>query len=164
MLGGVALLFCFLPLVDVIAALVVIRITLQFLMQAIGLIVLRIREPESGASISHVALSVAGTRGYHWIHLYSNFTHRIRWFNFVTLLLILLTGVGIFLARAWHERAWPFGTELPATVPEGTGGIVMADSLNSPCLRMPPTSSAYPANRLGHRLVNHCFVLCGSRQ
>src|SRR3981081_864207 len=45
-LGGVAALFCFLSLADVIAALVVIRITLQFLVQAIGLIVLRIRRPD----------------------------------------------------------------------------------------------------------------------
>ena len=45
-LGVVAALFCFLSLADVIAALVVIRITLQFLVQAIGLIVLRIHRPE----------------------------------------------------------------------------------------------------------------------
>src|SRR4029077_1024058 len=42
-LGGVTLLFCFFSLADVIAALVVVRILLQFLVQAIGLIVLRIR-------------------------------------------------------------------------------------------------------------------------
>ena len=45
-LGCVAVLFCFLSLADVIAALVVIRIMLQFLVQAIGLIVLRIRRPD----------------------------------------------------------------------------------------------------------------------
>ncbi len=45
-LGSVALLFCFFSIVDVIAALVVIRIALQFLVQAIGLIVLRIRRPD----------------------------------------------------------------------------------------------------------------------
>src|SRR5450755_756935 len=45
-LGGVAALFCFFSLADVIAALVVIRITLQFLVQAIGVIVLRIRRPD----------------------------------------------------------------------------------------------------------------------
>src|SRR5882724_7407543 len=45
-LGGVAALFCFLRLADVIAALVVIRILLQFLVQAVGVIVLRIRRPE----------------------------------------------------------------------------------------------------------------------
>ena len=45
-LAGAGILFCFFPLADVISALVVIRILLQFIVQAIGLIVLRIRKPE----------------------------------------------------------------------------------------------------------------------
>src|SRR5689334_14432171 len=45
-LGGAALVFCFFSLADVISALVVIRILLQFIVQAVGLIVLRIRRPE----------------------------------------------------------------------------------------------------------------------
>src|SRR5580693_7317360 len=45
-LGSVAMLFCFLRLADVIAALVVIRIMLQFLVQAIGVIVLRRTQPD----------------------------------------------------------------------------------------------------------------------
>src|SRR5437660_5201700 len=45
-LGVVAAAFCFLRLKDAIAALVVIRILVQFLVQALGLIVLRIRQPE----------------------------------------------------------------------------------------------------------------------
>ncbi len=45
-LAGVAALFCFLRLADLIAALVVIRIILQFLVQSIGVIVLRIRRPD----------------------------------------------------------------------------------------------------------------------
>ncbi len=45
-LGGVAALCCFFSLLQVIAALVVIRISLQFLMQAVGLIVLRVRRPD----------------------------------------------------------------------------------------------------------------------
>lgn len=44
-LGGVAMLCCLFSLAGVIAALVVVRITLQFLLQAIGLIVLRRRQP-----------------------------------------------------------------------------------------------------------------------
>ena len=40
------MLFCFLRLADVIAALVVIRILLQFIVQAVGLMVLRMRRPE----------------------------------------------------------------------------------------------------------------------
>src|ERR1700678_298718 len=45
-LGAVAAAFCFLRLRDAIAALVVIRLILQFLVQAVGLIVLRITRPE----------------------------------------------------------------------------------------------------------------------
>src|SRR6201997_3266098 len=45
-LGLVAAAFCFLRLKDAIAALVVIRLILQFLVQAVGLIVLRIRRPD----------------------------------------------------------------------------------------------------------------------
>ncbi len=45
-LGGMACLFCFFSLADVIAALVVLRIVLQFSLQHIGVIVLRLRHPE----------------------------------------------------------------------------------------------------------------------
>src|SRR5258705_638740 len=45
-LGGVAAVFCFLRLADVIAALVVIRLTIQFLTQSIGLMLLRLRQPD----------------------------------------------------------------------------------------------------------------------
>src|SRR6202008_427582 len=45
-LGLVAAAFCFLRLADVIAALVVIRLTIQFLTQSIGLILLRLRQPD----------------------------------------------------------------------------------------------------------------------
>ena len=45
-LGGIACICCFFSLRDVIAALVVLRIFLQFGLQQIGVIVLRIRQPE----------------------------------------------------------------------------------------------------------------------
>jgi amino acid transporter len=45
-LAGVACLFCFFSLADVIAALVVLRIVLQFALQHIGVMVLRVRRPE----------------------------------------------------------------------------------------------------------------------
>ena len=45
-LGAVAMCFCLLRLADVIAALVVIRILLQFIVQAVGVMVLRRRRPD----------------------------------------------------------------------------------------------------------------------
>ena len=46
LLGAVAVCFCFFSLADVIAALVVLRILLQFLMQQVGVMVLRQTQPE----------------------------------------------------------------------------------------------------------------------
>jgi APA family basic amino acid/polyamine antiporter len=46
MLGAAAICFCFFSLADVIAALVVLRILLQFLMQHVGVIYLRRTQPE----------------------------------------------------------------------------------------------------------------------
>ncbi|HTL03636.1 MAG TPA: APC family permease [Vicinamibacterales bacterium] len=45
-LGGVAMCFCLFRLADVVTALVVIRVMVQFLAQTIGIIVLRSRRPE----------------------------------------------------------------------------------------------------------------------
>jgi amino acid transporter len=45
-LGGMALLFCFFSLGDVVAALVVLRICLQFLLQHVGVLALRRTHPE----------------------------------------------------------------------------------------------------------------------
>src|SRR5947208_1250120 len=45
-MGAIAMVFCFFRLADVIAALVVIRILVQFLAQIVGVIVLRVRRPD----------------------------------------------------------------------------------------------------------------------
>jgi basic amino acid/polyamine antiporter, APA family len=45
-LGGAAAVFCLFKLADVVTALVVIRISIQFLAQTIGVMVLRRREPD----------------------------------------------------------------------------------------------------------------------
>ena len=46
MLAGVSMVFCVLQLADLVAALVVIRILLQFLLQQVGVMVLRRTHPE----------------------------------------------------------------------------------------------------------------------
>jgi amino acid transporter len=116
-LGGVAVLFCFFSLADVIAALVVIRITLQFLVQAVGVIVLRIRRPDLPrpfrmwlyplpalfASIGFIFVLVSRT----------NSLKQVRY-----ALVILITGIAIYLVRAWRNKEWPF--ELSPVAVDGT--------------------------------------------
>jgi basic amino acid/polyamine antiporter, APA family len=112
-LGGAALVFCFFSLADVISALVVIRILLQFIVQAVGLIVLRIRRPEMPRPFRMwlypvpALLAIAGF--LHILIMRNNFLREV-----VFAALILITGLLLYLLRARHNRQWPFDNRVPA--------------------------------------------------
>jgi basic amino acid/polyamine antiporter, APA family len=115
-LGLVAAAFCFLRLKDAIAALVVIRIIVQFLVQAVGLIVLRIRAPEMPRPFRmwlYPLPALLASAGFLFI-LFNreNWQREIRY-----AVIILLTGVVIYMIRAWKDSEWPF-----AAVPEKAAG------------------------------------------
>ena len=106
-LGGAAMLFCFLRLADVIAALVVIRIMLQFIVQAIGVMVLRKRQPDMPRPFRMWLFPVPALlaiAGFTFILVArKNFLREIRY-----ALAIVVLGVAIYLLRAWRRREWPF--------------------------------------------------------
>jgi amino acid transporter len=106
-LGVVASAFCFLRLQDAIAALVVIRLILQFLVQAVGLIVLRIRRPDLPRPFRmwlYPLPALLACAGF----LYILF-RRPHWQKEVRYaVVILLTGVLIYMVRAWKQSEWPF--------------------------------------------------------
>jgi amino acid transporter len=106
-LGAVAAAFSFLRLADLIAALVVIRIMLQFLVQAVGMIVLRIRQPEMPRPFRmwlYPVPAVLTVAGYLFILFgRANFAKEIRY-----ALVILVVGIAIYLVRAWRTKDWPF--------------------------------------------------------
>ncbi|MBV8051241.1 MAG: APC family permease [Acidobacteriaceae bacterium] len=114
-LAGVAMAFCFLSLADLIAGLVVIRITLQFLVQAIGLIILRWRHPELPRPFRMwlyplPALIAAG--GFIFMVISrTNSASQLRY-----ALLILLSGVLLYLIRSWRNGEWPFGKTILSEV------------------------------------------------
>jgi APA family basic amino acid/polyamine antiporter len=106
-LGVVAAAFCFLRLRDAIAALVVIRLILQFLVQAVGVIVLRITRPEMPRPFRmwlYPVPALLAIAGFLFI-LFGrpNWEKEVRYAA-----LILLTGVIIYMVRAWKESEWPF--------------------------------------------------------
>jgi APA family basic amino acid/polyamine antiporter len=108
-LAAVAALFCFLRLADLIAALVVIRILLQFLVQSIGVIVLRIRRPDMSRPFRMwlypvPALVAAGSFIFILISR-RDFGREIRYAG-----VILVAGLIIFCLRAWRRGEWPFGS------------------------------------------------------
>lgn len=106
-LAGVAALFCFLRLADLIAALVVIRIILQFLVQSIGVIVLRIRRPEMNRPFRMwlypvPALIAAGS----FIFILISRTGFLKEIRYAAV--ILVVGIIVFCLRSWRRQEWPF--------------------------------------------------------
>ncbi|MGH9392985.1 MAG: APC family permease, partial [Terriglobales bacterium] len=106
-LGGVAALFCLFRLVEVIAALVVIRIALQFLLQAVGLLLLRRRRGERAAPRPFrmawyplpVLLAIAG-------FVYVLFARTNSWRQLRYAGVITIVGLAIYaLERAHRARA-----------------------------------------------------------
>ncbi|HZE27594.1 MAG TPA: APC family permease [Terriglobales bacterium] len=114
-LGAVAAIFCFLRLADVIAALVVIRIMLQFLVQAIGVIVLRVRRPDMPRPFRmwlYPLPALIASIGFSYIlFVRVNALKEIRY-----ALVILILGIAIYLERAWRQEEWPFGPGAPHTL------------------------------------------------
>lgn len=108
-LGMAAMLFCFLRLADVIAALVVIRIMLQFIVQAIGLMVLRVRHPEMSRPFRmwfYPVPALLAIAGFLFILLArKHFLREIRY-----AVVILIVGLVIYFVRSWRRREWPFAT------------------------------------------------------
>jgi amino acid transporter len=106
-LGVAAAAFCFLRLRDAIAALVVIRIVLQFLVQAVGLIVFRVTQPDAPRPFRmwlYPLPALVAIAGFLFI-LFNrqNAAKEIRY-----AVVILLAGLLIFMIRAWRGREWPF--------------------------------------------------------
>ena len=109
-LGGVAMAFCLLRLADIIAALVVIRILLQFIVQAAGVMVLRQRRPDMPRPFRmwlYPLPALLAIAGFLYILLArKNFQRELEY-----ALVILVTGLAIFLVRSWRRHEWPFGDE-----------------------------------------------------
>jgi amino acid transporter len=117
-LGGVAMLFCLLRLADVIAALVVIRILLQFIVQAVGLMVLRKRQPDLPRPFRmwlYPLPALLAIAGFIFILVArKNFLREIRY-----AVVILILGLAIYFVRSWRRREWPFAAHPPGVEAAG---------------------------------------------
>src|SRR5580704_16416093 len=106
-LGAVATAFCVLQLADVIAALVVIRLILQFLLQEVGLIILRKRHPEMPRPFRmwfYPLPALLATAGFLYILIERpNFMREIRYAA-----LLLIIGLALYFVRAARRREWPW--------------------------------------------------------
>jgi len=106
-LGIVTTVFCLFTLRDLVAALVVIRILIQFLMQILGLLLLRARRPDVPRPFRmylYPAPALLAAVGFIYV-LFARpaFMKEIRY-----ALLIVVVGSLIYLVRSWRQREWPF--------------------------------------------------------
>jgi amino acid transporter len=106
-LGAVAIAFCLLRLADIIAALVVIRILLQFIVQAVGVMVLRHRQPDLPRPFRmwlYPLPALLAIAGFIYIVLArKDFLREIKY-----AIVIVVVGLAIYLVRARKNREWPF--------------------------------------------------------
>ncbi len=112
-LGGVAMVFCLLRLADIIAALVVIRILLQFIVQAVGVMVLRHRRPDMPRPFRmwlYPVPALLAIAGFLYILLARrNFEREIKY-----AVVLLIVGLIVYFVRARKRREWPFAS--PAAI------------------------------------------------
>jgi len=114
-LGFTAIAFCFLKLKDIIAALVVIRIIVQFLAQTIGVIIFRVRRPDIPRPFKmwlYPIPAVLAFIGFVYV-LFSrqNFQKEVRY-----AVVLLVAGSVLFCIRSYRRKEWPFNksySELP---------------------------------------------------
>ncbi len=106
-MGGIAALFCFFRLADVIAALVVIRILVQFLAQIVGVIVLRQTRPEFPRPFRmwlYPLPALIAIVGFVYVMLMRpNFQKEVK---YAAVLIIL--GLIVYFARSYKRGEFPF--------------------------------------------------------
>jgi amino acid transporter len=106
-MGGIAALFCLFKLGDVIAALVVIRIIIQFLAQIVGLLILRSRRPDMPRPFKmwlYPIPAVLALVGFLYIlFMRKGFQKEI---GYAAVLIVL--GLIIYFVRAYRRKEYPF--------------------------------------------------------
>jgi amino acid transporter len=112
-LGSIAAAFCFFKLSDVIAALVVIRIIVQFLAQTVGVIVLRVRRPDLPRPFRmwlYPLPALLAFVGFVYVLLMRpNFQKEVR-----LALVLVVAGLVVYFVRARARGEWPFIKEVVA--------------------------------------------------
>jgi amino acid transporter len=109
-LGALGTLFCLFRLEDVIHALVVIRIMVQFLLQILGLLLLRARHPDFPRPFRmwlYPMPALLAAAGFLFVlFMRPEFMKEIRY-----ALVIIVAGVLIFLIRSWWRDEWPLNLQ-----------------------------------------------------
>jgi basic amino acid/polyamine antiporter, APA family len=106
-MGGIAMLFCFFKLADVVAALVVIRITIQFLAQIVGLLILRQTRPDIPRPFKmwlYPIPAILAIIGFLYVlFMRPNFQKEIKYAA-----VLIIIGLIIYFVRSYKRGEYPF--------------------------------------------------------
>ena len=107
LLGGIACLCCFFHLKAIIAALVALRIVLQFLLQQVGVVLLRRQRPQMPRPFRiwlYPVPVVVATVGFLFVLAARANAER----EILAAAVVTVSGVAVYLWRARRDAAWPF--------------------------------------------------------
>lgn len=112
LLGGIACICCFFQLKAIIAALVALRIVLQFLLQQVGVVLLRRRRPEMPRPFRvwlYPLPVILATSGFLFVLASRDHAER----EMAAAVVVTVSGVLVYLWRARRDREWPFLVRQP---------------------------------------------------
>jgi amino acid transporter len=116
-LGAFAAVFCFFRLADVIAALVIIRLVVQFIAQTIGVIVLRIRRPDLPRPFRMWLYPLPALLAFvGFVFIIFKRPNAQKEIKYAAVLIV--AGLIVYLVRAYKRREFPFGKATVAAVVE----------------------------------------------
>ena len=107
LLGAIACICCFFDLKAIIAALVALRIVLQFLLQQVGVVLLRRRRPDMPRPFRiwlYPLPVIFATLGF--LFVLASRAHAGR--EIAAALVVTVSGMVVYLRRAQRDAAWPF--------------------------------------------------------
>jgi len=110
-MGAIAAVFCVFRLADVIAAMVVIRILVQFIAQIVGLMILRKTRPDFPRPFKmwlYPIPAVCALIGF----LYVMFMRKGFLVQVKYAAVLIVTGVIIYLVRSYKRKEFPFGSQI----------------------------------------------------
>lgn len=112
-MGGIAAVFCFFRLADIIAALVVIRILIQFLAQIVGLLILRRTRPDMPRPfrmwLYPVPAIVAMVGFVYVLFMRPGFFKEIKY-----AVVLVVAGLIVYLVRSYKRKEFPFRSDVVA--------------------------------------------------
>jgi amino acid transporter len=111
-MGGTAAIFCFFRLADVIAAMVVIRIVVQFIAQIVGLLILRATRPDIPRPFKmwlYPLPAIVALIGFLYVmFMRDGFAKQLKYAA-----ALIAVGLIIYFIRSYRRGEYPFGSNVP---------------------------------------------------